>query len=155
MLAFTIIPGMLPGMAENLKILFVEDNASLVRLVPELLRQDGHTTTTATDKKAALAAIQESEKPDSGFDLVLLDGNIPPDNEAVGTVFAAGEIFDAIKKADRIRGGGRSTVIFGFSADSLLVDHGLPVDLDTFKEYGLVADGINQFFPTKINRVDQ
>lgn len=136
-------------MAENLRILFVEDNASLVRLVPELLRQDGHTTTTATDKKAALAAIQESEKPDSGFDLVLLDGNIPPDNEAVGTVFAAGEIFDAIKKADRIRGGDRSTVILGFSADSLLVDHGITVSQDTFKDYDTVTKAIHQFFPDK------
>lgn len=149
MLAFTIIPGMLPGMAENLKILFVEDNTSLVRLVPELLRQDGHTITTATDKEAALAAIQESEKPDSGFDLVLLDGNIPPDNEAVGTVFAAGEIFDAIKKADRTRGGDKSTVILGFSVDSLQGDYGIPVDLDTFKDYDRVTKAIHQFFPDK------
>jgi DNA-binding response OmpR family regulator len=53
-------------------VLVIDDDASIVRVLARLLREDGHTVDTANDGPAALALI-EYRIPD----LILLDASLP------------------------------------------------------------------------------
>jgi len=63
-----------PGLARGKKILYVDDDGSLVRLMTQLLKRQGFQVTGYTDHAEALQALRADPV---AFDLVLTDYNMP------------------------------------------------------------------------------
>jgi diguanylate cyclase (GGDEF)-like protein len=75
---------------ESIHVLFVEDNAGDVRLVMEMLRDEGpgeFSVSPANTLDAALAALA---RPNAGFDVILLDLSLPDESglETINRVLA-------------------------------------------------------------------
>ncbi|MFI5314738.1 MAG: response regulator [Myxococcota bacterium] len=59
------------------RVLLVDDGPDNLRLISHLLGRAGSQVVTATDGRAALAAVEESERAQRPFDIVLMDMQMP------------------------------------------------------------------------------
>ncbi|MCC2669550.1 MAG: domain S-box [Armatimonadetes bacterium] len=66
-----------PEPLRDLSVLVVDDNATNLRILDELLSRWGMHPTLAPDAAAALVAVAEAAQAGRAFDLVLLDGKMP------------------------------------------------------------------------------
>jgi two-component system, sensor histidine kinase and response regulator len=61
----------------GLRVLIVDDNATNRRVLQEMLKQWGMTTATVSSGREALEAFQEESQTGGGFDLIVLDAQMP------------------------------------------------------------------------------
>ena len=59
------------------RVLVVDDGPDNLRLIAHLLGRAGATVMTASDGRAALARVDEAERAGQGFDVVLMDMQMP------------------------------------------------------------------------------